>query len=190
VAYQASPEPIASIPPLQADFSRTNVFTGYCVPPYATMTYNPYTMPPQSSGYSYGAMPNNGYLQQTPYTQPNHSPQMPNNSSTNVQMPNNSYFNQILEKHKKDLAIMFKEFFGIELKDKTLVCQKPYPESFDFIPYPQNFKVTEFIKFTWEDSRTTWEHVSQFNAQMGIYGSLDHLKIRMFPLSLSGTAFS
>ena len=51
VAYQASPEPIASIPPLQADFSRTNVFTGYCVPPYATMTYNPYTMPPQSSGY-------------------------------------------------------------------------------------------------------------------------------------------
>ena len=25
---------------------------------------------------------------------------------------------------------------------------------------------------------------------MGIYGSLDHLKIRMFPLSLSGTVFS
>ena len=29
-----------------------------------------------------------------------------------------------------------------------------------------------------------------FNAQMGIHGSLDHLKTRMFPLSLSGTAFS
>ena len=61
---------------------------------------------------------------------------------------NDSYFNQILEKHKKDLAIMFKESFGIELKDKTLVCQKPYPESFDSIPYPQNFKVPEFLKFT------------------------------------------
>ena len=85
---------------------------------------------------------------------------------------------------------MFKETFGVELKDKTLVCQKPYPESFDSIPYPQNFRVPEFIKFTGEDSRTTWEHVSQFNAQMRIYGSLDHLKIRMFPLSLSGTAFS
>ena len=48
----------------------------------------------------------------------------------------------------------------------------------------------EFIKFTGEDSRTTWEHVSQFNAQIGIYGSLDHLKIRMFPLSLSGPVFS
>ena len=96
------------MPPVQADFSRTNGFTGYCVPPYATMTYNPYTMPPQSSGYSYGAMPNHGYSQQTPYTQPNHAPQMPNNSSTNVQRPNDSYFNQILEKHKKDLAVMFK----------------------------------------------------------------------------------
>ena len=70
---------------------------------------------------------------------------------------------------------MFKENFGIEIKDKTLVCQKPYLKSFDFIPYPQNFRVPEFIKFTGEDSRTTWEHVSQFNAQMGIYGSLDHL---------------
>ena len=63
-----------------------------------------------------------------------------------MQKPNDSYFNQILEKHKKDLAIMFKESFGVELKDKTLVCQKPYPESFDSIPYPQNFRVPEFLR--------------------------------------------
>ena len=50
---------------------------------------------------------------------------------------------------------MFKETFGVELKDKTLVCQRPYPENFDSISYPQNFKVAEFIKFTGEDSRTT-----------------------------------
>ena len=50
-------------------------------------------MPPQSSDYSYGAMPNNGYLQQTQYTQPNHAPHVPNNSSANVQKPNDSYFN-------------------------------------------------------------------------------------------------
>ena len=84
-------------------------------------------MPPQSSGYSYGTMTNNGHLQQIPYTQPNHIPHLPNSSNTNVQRPNDSYFNQILEKHKKDLADMFKETFGVELKDKTLVCQKPYP---------------------------------------------------------------
>ena len=47
VAYQSSAEPIASIPPVQTDFSPTNRFTGYCVPPYATMAYNPYTMSPR-----------------------------------------------------------------------------------------------------------------------------------------------
>ena len=46
VAYQSSSEPITSMPPVQADFSRSNGFTGYCVRPYATMTYNSYTIPP------------------------------------------------------------------------------------------------------------------------------------------------
>ena len=57
---------------------------------------------------------------------------------------------------------MFSENFGVRLKDKTFVCQKSYPESFDSIPNSQNFEVTEFVKFIREDSRTTWEHVSQF----------------------------
>ncbi|RLM78508.1 hypothetical protein C2845_PM12G10520 [Panicum miliaceum] len=48
VLYQQSPEPIASVPPVQADPSRTNGFAGYCVPPYTTMTYNPHLIPPQS----------------------------------------------------------------------------------------------------------------------------------------------
>jgi len=87
---------------------------------------------------SYGMVPNNGHMQRVPHTYPNHTPHVPNNSSVNMQKPNNSYFNQILEKHKKDLAIMFKETFGVELKDKTLACQKPYPKSFDSILYPQN----------------------------------------------------
>ena len=85
MAYQSSPEPIASIPPVHTDLSQTNRFTDYFVPPYAA-TYN-----------SYGAVPNNDYLQQTLYTQPNHAPHTLNNFSANVQRPNDSYFNQILE---------------------------------------------------------------------------------------------
>ena len=112
MAYQSSPEPIASIPPVQADLSQTNRFTNYFIPPYAAI-YNSYTMPPQSSGVSYGAVPNNDYLQQTLYTQLNHAPHTLNNSGANVQRPNDSYFNQILEKYKRDLAIMFKETFGL-----------------------------------------------------------------------------
>jgi len=69
VAYPSSPEPITSVPYVSVGFSRMN---------------NSYTMPPQGSGYSYGTMPNNGHLQQIPYTQPNHIPHVPNSSNTNV----------------------------------------------------------------------------------------------------------
>jgi hypothetical protein len=41
--------------------------------------------------------------------------------------------------------------------------------------------VLEFVKFTGENNRTTWKHVSQFLAQMGEASSTDYLKIRFFP---------
>jgi hypothetical protein len=50
--------------------------------------------------------------------------------------------------------------------------------------------VPEFVKFTEGDNRTTWEHVSQFFAQMGEASSADYLKVRLFLLSLFGIAFS
>ena len=82
-AYSSSPEPITSVPPVSVDFSRMN--------------------------NSYGMVPNNGNIQRLPHTYPNHAPYMPNNSSVNMQKPNDSYFNQIPEKHKKDLAICLKK---------------------------------------------------------------------------------
>jgi hypothetical protein len=50
--------------------------------------------------------------------------------------------------------------------------------------------VPEFIKFIGEDNRTTWEHVSQFLAQIGEASLVDYLKVKLFLLSLSGLAFS
>jgi hypothetical protein len=41
-----------------------------------------------------------------------------------------------------------------------------------------------------EDNRTMWEHVSQHLAQLGEVDSFDALKVRLFSLSLTGTAFS
>ena len=68
--------------------------------------------------------------------------------------------------------------------------QKPYPEHFDAISYPQGYKVPDFVKFSCEGTKTTWEHVSQYLAQLGEAGSIEELKVRLFPLSLTGTAFS
>jgi pilus assembly protein TadC len=47
----------------------------------------------------------------------------------------------------------------------------------------------QLSKFYGEDNRTTWEHVSQYLAQLGEVGSVDALKVRLFFLSLTGTAF-
>lgn len=48
----------------------------------------------------------------------------------------------------------------------------------------------DFVKFTSEDSKTTYEHVGQFLAQVNDFGITDVHKIRLFPLSLSSTAFN
>ena len=39
------------------------------------------------------------------------------------------------------------------------------------------------------DSKSTFEHISQYLAQLGEAGSTNELKVRLFSLSLTGTAF-
>jgi hypothetical protein len=47
-----------------------------------------------------------------------------------------------------------------------------------------------FARFSGEDGKTTLEHVDQFILQCGEASANVALKLRMFHLSLSGTAFS
>ena len=67
---------------------------------------------------------------------------------------------------------------------------KPCPDYLDNISYPRGFRVPEFTKFSGEDSRTTWEHTAQFLAQCHEASNTDAFKLRLFSLSLSGTAFT
>jgi hypothetical protein len=50
--------------------------------------------------------------------------------------------------------------------------------------------VPDFVRFTGDDARTTYEHIGQFSAQVNDTGIMDVHKIRLFPLSLSGTTFN
>ena len=68
----------------------------------------------------------------------------------------------------------------------TRTYQKLYPSSFD----SASFRLPEFVKFSGEDTRSTFEHISQYLAQLGEDGSINELKVRLFSLSLTGTAFS
>ena len=64
------------------------------------------------------------------------------------------------------MAGVLKSKLGIDMGGSRLY-QKSYPPEFDFMSYPAGWRVPEFVKFNGEDSRTTWEHVSQYVLQLG-----------------------
>jgi hypothetical protein len=53
-----------------------------------------------------------------------------------------------------------------------------------------DWHVLDFIKFDGGGSRITWEHVSQYLAQLGEASSIEALRVWLFSLSLIGTTFA
>jgi hypothetical protein len=94
-----------------------------------------------------------------------------------------------LNKFKEQVASMVKNKFGIDMGNSRLY-QKTYKADFDLMAYPPGWRVPDFIKFSGENDRTTWEHVSQYIAQLGEASAHESFKVRLFSLSLMGTAFA
>jgi len=46
------------------------------------------------------------------------------------------------------------------------------------------------VKFSGDDNRAPWEHIDQYILQLGKDGFHDALRIRLFSISLTRTAFS
>jgi hypothetical protein len=78
---------------------------------------------------------------------------------------------------------------GVDIGN-TRLYQKPYDASFDSVSFPYGWRMPNFIKFSGEDGRTTWEHISQYIAQLGEAGNWPAIRVRLFSLSLTGTAFA
>jgi hypothetical protein len=53
---------------------------------------------------------------------------------------------------------------GFAPRGHVKAYHKPYPEYFDTVPYPRGFRVPNFVKFTGDDNRMTYEHVGQYLA--------------------------
>jgi hypothetical protein len=51
------------------------------------------------------------------------------------------------------------------------------------------WKVSDFNKFSGDDSKSTMEHISMFFAQLGEASAYDFMKVHNFPLSLTDMAF-
>jgi hypothetical protein len=93
-----------------------------------------------------------------------------------------------LTRMKEDLTSMFESKLSLDV-DRNRLYQRPYSDSFDLIPYPVGWRVPDFVKFSGDDNRTTWEHISQYIAQLGEAGSSNSLRVRLFSFSLIGIAF-
>ena len=57
---------------------------------------------------------------------------------------------------------MMKNQFGLKPKGQTFSLKRPYPEWYDLVALPTNYRLPEFAKFTGQDSTSTIEHGSRY----------------------------
>jgi hypothetical protein len=67
--------------------------------------------------------------------------------------------------------------------------QKLYDYWFDTVPYPQGARILEFSKFS-DENGSTHEHIGQFLAHLCELANGEAFRVRLFSLSLTGTAFA
>ena len=84
-----------------------------------------------------------------------------------------------LARMREDLADMFKEKLGF-VAGRSRLYRRSYIDAFDLIPHPTGWRVPNFVKFSGDDNQSTWEHISQYIAQLGEVGSSKSLRIRLF----------
>jgi hypothetical protein len=158
--------PALGNPGFLAHTTPTNPNLNFQQPYYQTMAYGP-NLPPTGMGVPHGPIPNI-FLPRTPaYVTPN--PRVEGEVNDRVRDP---------------ISRALREF-GFTPKGRAWSYQKPYPEYFDTIPFPRGFSVADLAKFTGDDTKTTYEHIGQFLAQVNDVGLTDVHKIRMFPLYIS-----
>ena len=70
------------------------------------------------------------------------------------------------------------------------VYRRPYPAYIDQVEIPQGYKVPNFTLFSGEGEQSTIEHIGRFVVQCGHIGNNENLRLKLFPNSLTGIAFS
>ena len=85
---------------------------------------------------------------------------------------------------------MMKNQFDLKPKGQNFLYKCPYPEWYDLVALPTNYRLLEFAKFTGQDSTSTIEYVSRYLTQLGEVSVEDAHRVRFFSLSLSGPAFT
>ena len=87
-------------------------------------------------------------------------------------------------------AEVMREQFGLRSKQQSIMYKTPYPSAYNHIPLPHKYKMPDFTKFSGQGDVSTMKHINRFLLQLGEASNQDHLRVRLFSLSLSGSAFA
>jgi hypothetical protein len=80
---------------------------------------------------------------------------------------------------------------GLKPKNQGHVYTPPFPEWYHRVALPNRVKVpADFTKFSRQDDTSTMEHIARYLMQLGEASADVAFRIRYFPLSLTGLAFT
>jgi hypothetical protein len=81
--------------------------------------------------------------------------------------------------------------FGLKPKYQRHIYTPPFSEWYHRVALPNRVKVpSEFTKFSGQDDTNTVEHLARYLMQLGEASNDEAFRIRYFPLSLTGPAFT
>ena len=88
------------------------------------------------------------------------------------------------------IAKVMREQFGLRPKQQSVMYKTPYPLAYNQIPLSHKYKMPDITKFSGQGEVSTIEHINRFLLQLGEAGNHDALRVQLFSLSLSGSAFA
>ena len=88
------------------------------------------------------------------------------------------------------IAEVMRDQFGLKPKQQNLMYRTLYPAAYDQLPLPHKYKLPDFTKFFGQGKVSTVEHINRFIIQCGEAAQNDALKVQLFSMSLSGSAFT
>ena len=85
---------------------------------------------------------------------------------------------------------VMRDQFGLKPKQQNLMYRMSYPAAYEQLPLPHKYKLLDFTKFSGQGEVSTVEHINRFIMQCGEAAQNDALKVRLFSMSVSGSAFT
>jgi hypothetical protein len=91
---------------------------------------------------------------------------------------------------REEIVRAFRDKLGVSIVPGGQSYRRPYDSRFDHNPYPQGIRIPKFTKNLGDQGKSTREHICQFLAQLGELADTEAFRVRLFSLSLTGTAFA